>query len=71
MDDLEEEYDPDAEPVEGFPDWRYVDKGDGNSYYYNVLTMESSWYPPDHNQKTRQDSASPVSVTVNGAEVTA
>jgi hypothetical protein len=36
------------EVVAGFPEWRYVDRGDGNPYFFNVGTMEVSWYPPGH-----------------------
>lgn len=43
----EEEGEPSGiEPVEGYPDWRRVDRGDEPPYYYNVLTRETSWSPP-------------------------
>ncbi|KAJ3216933.1 Myosin 10A, isoform D [Dinochytrium kinnereticum] len=49
---LEEEGDMDFEPeiLEGHPEWRYLDRGDGNPYYFNALTLEVSWYPPGFDQ---------------------
>ncbi|KAJ3100459.1 Myosin 10A, isoform D [Phlyctochytrium planicorne] len=49
---LEEEAELEYEPevLEGHPDWRYVDRGDGNPYYFNAVTMEVSWYPPGYDQ---------------------
>ena len=32
--------------VEGFPDWRKVDRGDGQIYYFNLLTKETVWELP-------------------------
>ncbi|KAJ3288135.1 cytochrome c oxidase subunit 1 [Borealophlyctis nickersoniae] len=41
-----DEEDPQLEVVEGFPDWRKVDRGDGVVYYCNLVTSESRWTPP-------------------------
>lgn len=45
--DMEEEMmlDQQVELVEGYPDWRKVDR-DGVVYWCNVVTMESRWEPP-------------------------
>lgn len=45
----EEAETPRVEPVEGFPDWRRVDRGEQQPYYFNVLTQETSWSPPGGN----------------------
>ena len=37
------------ELVPGYPDWRCVNRGDGNPYYFNVTTQETSWDPPGRN----------------------
>ena len=34
-----------VELVEGYPDWRRVER-DGVTYWCNVATMESRWEPP-------------------------
>ncbi|KAI8854077.1 hypothetical protein BC829DRAFT_381244 [Chytridium lagenaria] len=44
------DYDFEPETLENHPDWRYVDKGDGNPYYFHAITMEVSWYPPGFEQ---------------------
>lgn len=33
--------------VEGFPDWRRVEKEAGLIYYFNINTSETSWTPPE------------------------
>ncbi|KAJ3187390.1 cytochrome c oxidase subunit 1 [Gaertneriomyces sp. JEL0708] len=35
-----------AEPIPGHPDWRRVDREGESSYFYNVLTRETSWVLP-------------------------
>ncbi|KAI9343309.1 Dbl homology domain-containing protein [Zopfochytrium polystomum] len=40
----EESFEP--EIVNGWPEWRLVDRGDGNPYYFHESTLEVSWYPP-------------------------
>lgn len=32
--------------VEGFPDWRKVDRGDGNPYFFHIVTQETRWESP-------------------------
>ncbi|TPX69374.1 hypothetical protein SpCBS45565_g02378 [Spizellomyces sp. 'palustris'] len=41
-----------VEPVEGYPDWRKVDRGDEQIYYFNVITQETSWAPPNGENNT-------------------
>lgn len=33
--------------VEGYPDWNYVDRGDGKPYYFHSTSLQVSWYPPE------------------------
>ncbi len=35
------------ELVEGFPEWRKVDRNDGSPYYFNIYTQETRWDPPE------------------------
>ncbi|RKO91157.1 hypothetical protein BDK51DRAFT_42124 [Blyttiomyces helicus] len=37
---------PGGEPVDGFPEWRRVDRGDDMAYYFHVSTMEVAWSLP-------------------------
>jgi hypothetical protein len=32
--------------IEGFPDWRKVDRGDGNPYFFHIITQETRWETP-------------------------
>ncbi|KAI8926331.1 hypothetical protein BC831DRAFT_456795 [Entophlyctis helioformis] len=32
--------------VDGFPDWRRVDRGDGMPYFFNINTQETRWESP-------------------------
>ncbi|KNC98059.1 uncharacterized protein SPPG_06473 [Spizellomyces punctatus DAOM BR117] len=41
-----------VESVEGYPDWRKVDRGDEQIYYFNVITQETSWTPPNGENNT-------------------
>jgi hypothetical protein len=34
------------EMVEGFPEWRKVDRGDGMPYFFHMETQETRWEPP-------------------------
>ncbi|KAI8921845.1 hypothetical protein DFJ77DRAFT_651 [Powellomyces hirtus] len=38
---------PSVESVEGSPSWRRVDRRDGNIYFFNVVTNETSWTKPE------------------------
>ncbi len=35
--------------VEGFPDWRKVDRGDDPPYYFHIVTQETRWDFPTSN----------------------
>ncbi|KAJ3128789.1 spermatogenesis-associated protein 13 [Nowakowskiella sp. JEL0407] len=48
----EDEEDIPSESIENFPDWRKVDLGDGSPYYFNVHTMETTWFPPGESPTT-------------------
>ncbi|KAJ3147135.1 Myosin 10A, isoform D [Irineochytrium annulatum] len=59
---FEEEVEDDFEPdiVDGYPDWRYVDRGDGNPYYFNSATNEVSWFPPGNDDIVTPNTAGSV-----------
>jgi hypothetical protein len=44
--EIEEEEGMTLEMVEGFPEWRRVDRGDGMPYFFHVETQETRWDPP-------------------------
>ncbi|KAI8895289.1 hypothetical protein BC833DRAFT_623172 [Globomyces pollinis-pini] len=45
----EEDDDINVDIVEGFPNWKRVDRGDGMPYYFHVNTQETRWDPPTSN----------------------
>lgn len=46
----EAEEDLQLEVVEGFSNWRKVDRGDGQMpYYFHIQTQETRWEPPTTN----------------------
>lgn len=54
LDSLAEEFETENEDtsvqnIPGFPDWRKVDRGDGNPYYFHVITEETRWEYPIKN----------------------
>nr|KAJ3421048.1 Rho guanine nucleotide exchange factor 4 [Polyrhizophydium stewartii] len=44
--EIEEEEGMMLDSVDGFPDWRRVDRGDGMPYFFNINTQETRWEHP-------------------------
>jgi hypothetical protein len=46
---VENEEEMTVQMVEGFSNWRKVDRGNGMPYYFHMISQETRWEPPSMN----------------------